>query len=85
MEKRLEEQNQDLTLVQNIMNQVNPVYIPRNHQVELSIQDAINGDYTKFKEMNLLLKNPYTEQSQFASYAIPPLESEKIEATFCGT
>ena len=31
-----------------IMSEVNPVFIPRNHLVEKAIQDALNGDYNFF-------------------------------------
>jgi len=67
------------------MNQVNPIYIPRNHQVEKAIQAALIGDYSIFKEMNQLLLNPFLEQAGFERYALPPQEDEKIKNTFCGT
>jgi uncharacterized protein YdiU (UPF0061 family) len=68
-----------------VMNQTNPLYIPRNHQVERATEAALRGDYSVFREMNTLLQNPYMEQSGFEHYALPPREEEKIKNTFCGT
>ena len=68
-----------------IMDQVNPLYIPRNHQVERAIKAAVTGDYSVFEEMNRLLENPFQEQIGFERYVLPPLEDEVIKNTFCGT
>jgi serine/tyrosine/threonine adenylyltransferase len=69
----------------NKMNQVNPIYIARNHQVERAIQNAMAGDLSTFKELLQVLKNPFTEQPGFELYKKPPLPEERISATFCGT
>ncbi|MBL4889407.1 MAG: YdiU family protein, partial [Candidatus Lindowbacteria bacterium] len=83
--KRLEEENLDSGAVKNRMNTVNPVYIPRNHQVERAIQGAIKGDLGVFDEMNRVLENPYLDQPELDSYAAAPRPEEEIKATFCGT
>ena len=84
-QKRIKDQPQDIEEVNNFMNTVNPVFIPRNHQVERAIQAAIKGDFSVFKEMNKVLRSPYKEQCQYEAYKTAPLEAEKIKATFCGT
>ena len=84
-QKRLKNQPQDIQEVNRFMNAVNPIFIPRNHQVERAIQSAIQGDFSVFKEMNKVLRNPYKEQCQFEAYKVAPLEAERIQATFCGT
>lgn len=67
------------------MERVNPLYIPRNHQVERAIQAATVGDLTVFHELNGVLQNPYTEQPGFENYAQPPTPEERVTETFCGT
>lgn len=68
-----------------LMNSVNPILIPRNHQVERAIQDALKGDYGHFKKMNKALKNPFVDQPEFSELKAPPRPEERISATFCGT
>lgn len=67
------------------MDSINPLFIPRNHQVEKVIQDAIRGEYDSFHELNAVLTNPFSEQAEFTHYSLPPKEEEKIKNTFCGT
>ena len=68
------------------MDAVNPAFIPRNHRVEAMIAAAIEReDYSLFEEMLALLARPYDDQPEFARYAMPPEEQERVTATFCGT
>ncbi len=67
------------------MDSINPLFIPRNHQVERVIQDAQRGNYDSFHEMNQVLARPFSEQDQMLHYTLPPKEDEKIKNTFCGT
>ena len=67
------------------MNRNNPVYIPRNHQVERVIQHAEEGDLKPFDEMTALLRKPFERQSGKEAYENAPLPSEEIVNTFCGT
>jgi len=83
--KRLKNENVDFATIKEKMNSVNPIYIPRNHQVERAIQSAIKGDLSVFNEMNLVLSNPYKYQPELDSYSVAPLPEEEIKATFCGT
>ncbi|GAB4353146.1 MAG: YdiU family protein [Gammaproteobacteria bacterium] len=67
------------------MERLNPLYIPRNHQVERVIRAAIAGDLSLFHELNRVLQNPYAEQPGFENYAEPPTPEERVTQTFCGT
>ena len=69
----------------DLMKHVNPVFIPRNHQVERAIQSALQGNYSVIKEMNQLFRAPFADQEQFAAYRAAPKPKERIKATFCGT
>ncbi|MEJ2465973.1 MAG: YdiU family protein [Candidatus Thiodiazotropha sp.] len=68
-----------------MMASVNPVVIPRNHQVERAIQAAFQGDFSIFNELQQVLAEPFTEQPGLAHYSAPPLEDERVKVTYCGT
>lgn len=84
-QKRLTEQAQNFQNSITLMNSVNPVFIPRNHQVARAIEQSLQGDYSVFKAMNECLKTPYIDQEKFADYKKPPKPQERVLATFCGT
>jgi uncharacterized protein YdiU (UPF0061 family) len=67
------------------MEAVNPAYIPRNHRIEEVIQAAEDDDFSPFYELVAVLSRPFDTQPDFARYAAPPLEHERVRATFCGT
>lgn len=75
------DQNEATTLMQ----QSNPVFIPRNHRVEEVITAAYTGDYEPFHRLNKVLENPFTPQPEFSEYELAPKPEEVVEATFCGT
>jgi uncharacterized protein YdiU (UPF0061 family) len=68
------------------MNQVNPVYIPRNHKVEEALTAAVEfDDLRPFNKLLNILKEPYNvveNQQEFSQPA--PLEGAPYQ-TFCGT
>ena len=68
------------------MNQLNPIYIPRNYKVEEALSAAIlNSDMTPFSELLDVLSHPFDEIQGKESYALPaPLTDTKYQ-TFCGT
>lgn len=71
---------------QALMQGVNPVYIPRNHQVEAAIRAAEDyADFTKFNELHQVLQNPFEQQDGMDDYLLPPRAEEVVEQTFCGT
>jgi len=68
------------------MQAVNPVYIPRNHQIEAAIRAAEDrGDFSVFHELHALLQDPYVEQPGKERFRLPPEPEEMVTRTFCGT
>jgi serine/tyrosine/threonine adenylyltransferase len=67
------------------MNQVNPLYIPRNHLVEEALGAAVNGDLTPFREMLDVLGSPYIGAAERDRYARPAPPDFGPYRTFCGT
>ncbi|MCW8906840.1 MAG: YdiU family protein [Sedimenticola sp.] len=63
----------------------NPLFIPRNHQVERAIRAAYNDDLSVFNQLQQVLSDPYREHPGLARYAEPPGEHEQVLETFCGT
>lgn len=51
------------------MNQVNPVYVLRNHLAEQAIRAAKEGDSTEISTLLTLLRDPCTEKPGFEAYA----------------
>ena len=67
------------------MRSVNPVVIPRNHQIEAVIEAGNRGDFEPFHRFHAVLREPYVESPEHADYERPPRPEEEVEATFCGT
>lgn len=70
--------NPDLEL----MKKVNPYFIPRNHQVQMAIKNAENGDYEKFKYLVEACKYPFKANAELEK---APTNDQEITQTFCGT
>ena len=70
-----------------IMQQANPVYIPRNHIVEQVLNDAsMIGEMTTFNEFLKRLSFPYSTIIIDTKYMqTPSEEDDKNYKTFCGT
>ena len=68
-----------------LMKSVNPLIIPRNHNVEKSLTLAINGDLTLFNKLIEILKNPYLVNSNDLEFMSPAPYNDKKYQTFCGT
>ncbi|MGM0913357.1 MAG: protein adenylyltransferase SelO [Pseudomonadota bacterium] len=68
------------------MNALNPLYIPRNHQVERAIAAAAeHDDFGPFEALREVLAEPFTEQPGREAYAEPAPAAERVLRTFCGT
>ena len=67
------------------MRQVNPALIPRNHRIEQAIVAGVAGNFEPFETLVRALARPYEDQPELAHLAEPPLVSERVRATFCGT
>jgi uncharacterized protein YdiU (UPF0061 family) len=84
--QRLRLETQGDVVRQEAMQAVNPVYIPRNHQIEAAIRAAEDrGDFSAFHELHAVLQNPYEQQQGKESYMRAPEPEEVVEYTFCGT
>ena len=64
------------------MNQVNPLYVLRNHLAEQAIRAAQQGDAGEIGTLLQLLRDPYTERSGYEAYAgLPPDWAGGIEVS----
>ena len=84
--ERLSRESQDGASRRAAMNAVNPLYIPRNHRVELALAAAAEReDYAPFEELLTVLAKPFEERPEFAAYTEPPPADQRVYRTFCGT
>lgn len=84
--ERLKRETQSDAERQAGMQAVNPIYIPRNHQIEAAIRAAEDrGDFSVFHDLHAVLQNPYVEQAGKERYRLPPQPEEVVSKTFCGT
>ncbi len=68
------------------MLRTNPLFIPRNHQVEAVIEAAVErDDLAPFETLLEVLSRPFDDQPGREDYARPPALHERVLATFCGT
>lgn len=66
----------------SIMNRVNPKFILRNHLAQVAIDKAQQGDFSEIKRLMVILSNPYDEQPEYATYAMPPPpDLERVEVS----
>lgn len=84
--QRLKAENSSDTERQAGMQQVNPVYIPRNHQIEAVIRAAEDHhDFAPFHALLAVLEHPFTYQPGKDSYMQAPQPEQIVHKTFCGT
>jgi uncharacterized protein YdiU (UPF0061 family) len=83
---RLCEEGSDDAARQARMRAINPVYIPRNHQIEAAIRAAEDqDDFSAFHELHAVLQKPFELQPRKDNYMLPPEPDEVVQQTFCGT
>ncbi|MCB2412208.1 YdiU family protein [Demequina sp. TTPB684] len=68
-----------------LMNKVNPIYIPRNHLVEEALAAATAGDVDPFQRLLAAVTRPYDEREGLERYAAAAPEEFGTYRTFCGT
>ncbi len=73
------------TSPEEVMAKSNPYLIPRNHQIELMITQAVAGNYDLFHRLNTVLAAPFEASAATADLTTPPTPEEKVTQTFCGT
>ena len=85
-QERLSRQSQSKDESKKLMQDNNPVVIPRNHKVEEALSSAVNdNDYSIMQNLLNVLKNPYDYNNINKAYMeLPPKTSCKYK-TFCGT
>jgi serine/tyrosine/threonine adenylyltransferase len=69
----------------SLMRSVNPLVIPRNHNVEEALLAANNNDLTLFNKLIKILEKPYQNQKNILDYQSPPPLGDEKYQTFCGT
>jgi uncharacterized protein YdiU (UPF0061 family) len=67
------------------MDEVNPVYIPRNHLVEAALDAATAGDMAPFSELLEVVTHPFDERPGREHHARPAPLDAAPHRTFCGT
>lgn len=77
--------DEDKRRVADRMDQINPMYIARNHQVERALAAALAGDLSVTQDLIAVLSHPFTPQPGKEHYAEPPPADFGPYRTFCGT
>ena len=84
--QRLSNEKQNNEQRQKNMQAVNPIYIPRNHQIEAAIRAAEDhNDFAPFHALHEVLQQPFHYQPDKDNYMLPPKPEEEVTQTFCGT
>ncbi|NUT70948.1 YdiU family protein [Pseudarthrobacter sp. C4D7] len=68
-----------------LMDTVNPAYIPRNHLVEEALAAATSGDLAPVRRLLVAVTDPFTERPGLERYLQGPPEDFGSYTTFCGT
>ena len=85
-EKRLMCERVPAKTIVETMDQINPIYIPRNHKVEEALVAAtVEENLTPFSKLLMILNRPFDEVSGKEDYAEPAPETNIPYKTFCGT
>ncbi len=69
----------------DVMDRVNPVYIPRNHLVEEALDAATAGNLDPLERVLDAVTTPFNERPGFERYAAEAPEGFGAYRTFCGT
>ncbi|MEA2228127.1 MAG: serine/tyrosine/threonine adenylyltransferase [Solirubrobacteraceae bacterium] len=83
--ERLASEARDPGATADAMERVNPIHIPRNHQVEDALAAATAGDLEPFRRLVDVLAQPFDERPGLEAYATPAPPSFGAYRTFCGT
>lgn len=84
-QQRLSKQVQSKEEIQQLMQNANPVIIPRNHRVEEALEAALNGDHSVMLNLLDVLSRPFEQTPQHEKYCKLPTASAQPYRTFCGT
>ncbi|MCL4107555.1 UNVERIFIED_CONTAM: hypothetical protein GTU68_022016 [Idotea baltica] len=75
----------DLDAANTQRRAANPAFIPRNHRIEEMITAAVQGDMAPFERLMNVLRHPFSDNADAGDLQNPPLASEIVHQTFCGT
>ena len=83
---RLKENKDSPEQIADVMDQINPIYIPRNHMVEAALTAAVDAtDMTPFSKLLSVITKPYNGVEGASDYTLPAPKSDIPYRTFCGT
>ena len=68
-----------------VMDRVNPVYVPRNQLVEEALTAATAGDLGPLERLLEAVTRPFEERPGLERYALPAPDDAVPYRTFCGT
>jgi len=79
---RLQSESSDDSLRQQLMNQINPKYILRNHLAQIAIERAQQKDFSEVTKLLNILSKPFDEQPEYESYSLaPPPTLDAVEVS----
>jgi serine/tyrosine/threonine adenylyltransferase len=85
-EQRISRQPGGAEAARALMRTHNPVFIPRNHQVEAALAAAsFDNDMGPLDALLEVLRQPYRYQPGKEQFMLPPAGGDKGYRTFCGT
>lgn len=84
--QRLADDDRSVDEIAQSMRAVNPILIPRNHQVEKIIRAAVShDDLAPFHRLVDALARPFDDRPGIEDLTLPPKPDEVVHQTFCGT
>jgi uncharacterized protein YdiU (UPF0061 family) len=69
----------------DVMDRVNPLYIPRNHLVEDALTQATVGDLAPYHRLLDVVTHPFHKRPGFDAYTAPAPPGFGDHVTYCGT
>ncbi|BAH53026.1 hypothetical protein ROP_47790 [Rhodococcus opacus B4] len=82
----VERQGRAAVQVADAMDCVNPVYIPRNHQLDAALRAATDGELAPFEKLLEVVTHPFDRRDEWSDYTTPaPRVFSETFQTFCGT
>jgi uncharacterized protein YdiU (UPF0061 family) len=79
---RLQSEASDDSLRYQLMNQINPKYILRNHLAQIAIERAQQKDFSEVTKLLNILSKPFDEQPEHESYSLaPPPNFDAVEVS----
>ena len=83
-EKRTNHTDRKIKTLKLMQNQ-NPLVIPRNHLVESALEDVIQGNKSQFNKLLDLISKPYDYKLNHNNFQTIPSGFDDNYKTFCGT